>query len=77
MIPAPVFLLPCPLCGAPAEGPIRQSGRFSPDWLIACPACRVKLERYSMTDALDDPVRAEIVEDWNRRAGPNDTAGKA
>ncbi len=69
MIPAPVFLLPCPLCGTPPEGPTRMSGRFSPDWLVACPACHLKLERYAKTDAPDDPARAQIVEAWNLRAG--------
>lgn len=70
MIPAAVFVLPCPLCGTPPNGPIRMRGRMGPDWRIVCPACHVKLERYAETDAPDDPVRAQIVEDWNRRAGP-------
>lgn len=65
-----IALLPCPCCGTPPKGPTRMSSRIGADWLIVCPACLLKLERYSETDAADDPARAQIVEAWNRRASP-------
>lgn len=64
-----IALLPCPLCGTPPNGPTRISGGFGPDWLIVCPACLLKLERYGKTNGPDDPVRAQMIEAWNRRAG--------
>lgn len=69
MIPAPVFLLPCPLCGTPPAGPSRMRGRFGPDLQIVCPACHLKLDRFDDPGAPDDTA-AQIVEAWNRRAGP-------
>lgn len=71
MIPETVFLLPCPMCGTPPEGPTRMRGGFGPDWLIRCPTCQVKLELFAETNGLDDPVRAQMVETWNRRTDPN------
>lgn len=64
-----IALLPCPCCGTPPQGPTRMSSRLGPDWLINCPACLLKLERYAETKGPDDPVRAEMVEAWNKRAG--------
>ena len=44
-----IALLPCPCCGTPPQGPTRMSSRLGPDWLINCPACLLKLERYAET----------------------------
>lgn len=64
-----IALLPCPLCATPPKGPTRMSGPVGPDWMIVCPACGLKLERYAVTRAPDDPARAQIIEAWNLRAG--------
>lgn len=68
MIPAPVFLLPCPMCGTAPNGLTRMSGGYGPDLRIGCPACLLKIERFEDSGAPDDSA-AQIVEAWNRRAG--------
>lgn len=69
MIPEAIFLLPCPMCGTPPDGPTRMRG-FGADWLIRCPDCQVKLERFAETNGPDDPVPAQMIEAWNRRVSP-------
>lgn len=64
-----IALLPCPLCATPPKGPTHVSGPIGPDWMIVCPACNLRLERFGETRAPDDPAREQMIETWNRRAG--------
>lgn len=68
MIPEAIFILPCPLCGTAPKGPTRMGSRLGPDWLIVCPSCLLKLERFD--DSSPHDAAAQIIEAWNRRTGP-------
>lgn len=44
-----------------------MSGRFGPDWLIQCPACMLKIERFAEPGDDGDPVPDQMIDAWNRR----------